>query len=95
MLKSLMVQPRQPSAWAEHNKRVKANEAIHKELEATFPHKFRHPRIGRQWMATRDWRKEITPAITGHRRQSEPPITWQILLGVLIVVTFLGACYAL
>lgn len=94
MLKSKIIGPRAPSAWADHNARVKRNEAIHRELEATFPHKFRHPKIGRQWMTTRDWRKEVSPAVAIYRAKQEPAIRWQVLLGILIVVTFLAACYA-
>lgn len=94
MMKSKIIGRRPPSAWAEHNARVARNEAIHKELEQTFPHKFRHPKIGRLWMNSRRWQNEVQPAITGYRARQEPPISWQVLLGIIIVVTFLSACYA-
>lgn len=95
MLKSKVIGPRAPSAWAEHNARVAKMEATHRELERIFPHKFRHSKIGRLWMVGRDWRREVQPAIIGYRSREEPPIRWQVLLGILIVVTFLAACYAL
>lgn len=93
MLKSKMLTPRTSPIWADHNARVARNEAIHKELEKTFPHKFRHPKIGRLWMA-RGPKIIPYPAIEIHQVAKAPRWIHQFWLGVLIVVAFLGASFA-
>lgn len=102
MLKSKFIRSRKPSVWDDHNKRVADVEAQGRELENLFPHKFKHPRIGRQYMMDREdglFLKGFTvsPGIEIYKvgRDREPSKARQFWLGVLIILAFFGACYAL
>lgn len=101
MLRAIKISSK-PAFIAEHEERMRKADLAAKELEAAFPHKFKHPTIGRAFFMDREessmyLRNRFNDPMPGIEiYEAEPSGFKQVLWGLSITLGFLafmGLCY--